>query len=66
MTLSLTGSPLAEAGGVGTVTATLSAASGLPVTVSLAFDGTAALTDDYTRSGTSITIAAGDLSGRSR
>ena len=37
VTLSLTGSPMAEAGGVATVTATLSAASALPVTVNLAF-----------------------------
>ena len=63
VTLSLTGSPLAEAGGVATVTATLSAASGLPVTVNLAFSGTATLTTDYTRSSTSITIPAGSTTG---
>jgi C1A family cysteine protease len=63
VTLSLAGSPMAEAGGVATVTATLSAASGLPVTVNLAFSGTATPTEDYTRSGTSITIPAGSLSG---
>ena len=39
--LSLTGSPLAEAGGVATVTATLSAVSGQDVTVALGFTGTA-------------------------
>src|SRR5262249_30423483 len=37
VTLGLTGSPLAENGGVATVTATLSAVSGLDVTVSLGF-----------------------------
>ncbi len=61
--LSLTGSPMAEAAGVATVTATLSATSASPVTVNLAFTGTATLTSDYTRSGTSITIAAGSTSG---
>ena len=63
VTLSLAGSPLAEAGGQATVTATLSAVSGLPVTVNLAFSGSATLTDDYTRSGTSITIPAGQTTG---
>jgi len=61
--LGLSGSPMAEAGGVATVTATLSAVSGLPVTVNLAFSGTATLTSDYTRSATNITIPAGSLSG---
>ena len=63
VTLSLTGSPMAEAGGVATVTATLSAVYSLPVTANLSFSGTATLTSDYTRSGTSITIPAGSLSG---
>ena len=63
VTLGLTGSPMAEAAGVGTVTATLSAVSGLPVTVNLGYTGTAALTDDYTRSGVSILIAAGSTTG---
>src|SRR5437867_8396431 len=49
VTLSLSGSPIAEAGGVGTVTATLSAPSALTVTVNLAFSGSATLTSDYTR-----------------
>src|SRR5205814_6346875 len=61
--LSLTGSPMAEAGGVATVSATLSAASGLTVTVDLAFSGTATLTSDYTRSGTSIVIPPGSTTG---
>ena len=54
--LSLSGSPLAEAEGVATVTATLSAASGQDVTVDLGFSGTAAIVDDYTASGTQIVI----------
>ena len=60
VTLGLAGSPVAEAAGVATVTATLSTASGQPVTVNLAFSGTAAVTTDYTRSGTSIVILLED------
>ena len=63
VTLSLSGSPIAEAGGVGTVTATLSAPSALTVTVNLAFSGSATLTSDYTRSGTSIVIPPGGSNG---
>ncbi|MCX6924991.1 MAG: Ig-like domain-containing protein [Verrucomicrobia bacterium] len=63
VTLSLTGSPMAEEGGVATVTATLSAAYTQPVTVNLAFSGTATLTTDYTRSATNIVIAAGSTNG---
>src|SRR6185295_14864048 len=63
VTLSLSGSPMAEAGGVGTVTATLSAPSSFAVTVNLAFSGTATLTSDYTRSGTSIVIPPGGTTG---
>src|SRR5213075_2199203 len=59
VTLSLSGSPMLEAGGVATVTAALSVVSGQDVTVNLAFAGTATLTTDYTRSGTSILIPAG-------
>ncbi|MBM3891838.1 MAG: hypothetical protein FJ388_22210, partial [Verrucomicrobia bacterium] len=66
VTLSLSGSPLPEAGGVATVTATLSRASSLPVTVNLAFSGTATLATDYTASATSILIAPGSLSGSVR
>src|SRR5438034_1099257 len=61
--LSLSGSPMAEAGGVGTVTATLATPSSLTVTVNLAFSGSATLTSDYSRSGTSIVIPAGSISG---
>src|SRR5213075_604032 len=63
VTLSLTGSPMAEAGGVATVTTTLSAVSSKTVTVDLAFSGTATLTTDYTRSGTSIVIPPGSTTG---
>ena len=63
VTLGLAGSPLAEAGGVATVTATLSVPYTLPVTVNLLFSGTAAVAADYTRSGTSIAIPAGSGSG---
>lgn len=42
------------------VTATLSNAYGAPVTVNLAFGGTATLTSDYTRSANSISISAGN------
>jgi hypothetical protein len=61
--LSLSGSPLAEAGGVATVTATLSSVYELPVTVNLAFSGLATLTSDYAASGASITIPSGSSSG---
>src|SRR5439155_363588 len=63
VTLSLSGSPMVEAGGVATVTATLSAPSGQTVTVNLAFSGTATLTTDYTRSATSIVIPPGSTNG---
>ena len=63
VTLSLTGSPIAEATGVATVTATLSAASSLPVTVDLGFSGTATNIDDYTRSSAQIVITAGSTTG---
>jgi hypothetical protein len=62
VTLSLAGSPLAENGGVATVTATLSAVSAQDVTVNLAYAGTASGAD-YAASGSSITITAGNLAG---
>src|SRR5256885_3243288 len=63
VTLSLNGSPMAEAGGVATLTANLSWPPSQTVTVNLAFAGTATLTSDYTRSGTSIVIPAGATTG---
>jgi YD repeat-containing protein len=61
--LSLAGGAMAEAGATATVTATMSPTSSQPVTVALAFGGSATLTDDYSRSGTSITIAPGFTNG---
>src|SRR5207253_2386817 len=62
VTLSLSGSPMAEAAGQATVSADLSAVSGQNVTVNLLFTGTATFGTDYTSSGTSITIPAGNAS----
>jgi|GEM_PF-1283262 len=61
--LTLTGSPLAEGGGVATVTATLSKAATVPVTIGLGFTGTATNGIDYIPSASSITIAPGGISG---
>ena len=63
VTLSLAGSPLAENGGVATVTATLSNPSSQNVTVNLSFTGSGTLNTDYSASGTSIVITAGNTSG---
>src|SRR5205823_6118863 len=63
VTLSLSGSPMAEAGGIATVTATLSAPSGQNVTVNLAFSGTATITNAYRPSASSIWIPAGSTTG---
>ena len=57
------GGNITKPGGVATITATLSSISTNAVTVNLAFSGTATLTTDYTRSGTSIVIPAGSLTG---
>lgn len=63
VTLSLGGSSIAEAAGSCIVTANLSMVATQAVTVGLSFSGTATLTTDYTRSATSIVIAAGNLTG---
>ncbi|MDM7971582.1 MAG: Calx-beta domain-containing protein, partial [candidate division Zixibacteria bacterium] len=64
VTLSTTGSPIAENGGVATITATLSNATTQTVTVDLAVNaGSTAGGTDYTLSGTQITIAAGSTTG---
>src|SRR5438034_4210045 len=63
VTLSLSGDPMAEAGGVATVNATLSVPSGQTVTVNLDFGGTATVTSDYTRSTNSIVLPAGSTNG---
>ena len=64
-TVTLTVSPatMAEAAGVSTVTATLSAVSGLATTVTLGFTGTATNGIDYTSTASQIVIPAGSLSG---
>ena len=61
--LGLSGSPLDETGGTAVVTTTLSVTSALPVTVSLAFSGTATFGVDYTVSGTTIVIPPGGWAG---
>ena len=63
VTLAVDQATIAENAGVAKFTATLSNASTQAVTVDLGFTGTATLTDDYTRTGTQIVIAAGSLSG---
>jgi hypothetical protein len=63
VTLSLTGSPMAEAGGSATVTADLSFITGDAVTVDLDFSGTASNATDYNASGNQIVIPAGSASG---
>src|SRR5262249_53141287 len=63
VSLTLSGDPLVEQGGVATVTATLSAVSGRDVVVALGFGGAAPADADYSRSATSITIPAGVSSG---
>lgn len=61
VTLTTGTSAIAETSGSTTVTATLSAVSGLPVTVNLGLTGTATTTTDYTLA-TTITIPAGSTS----
>ncbi|MFA7206844.1 MAG: Calx-beta domain-containing protein, partial [Saccharofermentanales bacterium] len=64
VTLSVNNSSIAEAAGVATVTATLSATTIETVTVTLGFTGTATGGGvDYTASSSTITIAAGSLTG---
>ena len=63
VSLSVDNATVAEAGGVATVTATLSAVSTKIVTVNLGFSGTAANVNDYTRSATQIVIPAGSTTG---
>ncbi len=64
VSLAVNNANFAEALGTAVFTATLSAASGLPVTVSLGYAGTATATADYTTTGTSIVIPAGQTTGR--
>ena len=52
-----------ENSGTVTITATLTEAVSVPVTINLGFSGDAVFGTDYTASGQSITIAAGATSG---
>ncbi|UII30532.1 Ig-like domain-containing protein [Fulvivirga ulvae] len=61
VTLGIAGTPLAENGGIATVTATISPLSELDVIVDLAFSG-ASSPGDFTASATSIVITAGNAS----
>jgi len=61
VSLSLSGSPMAESNGVATVRAALSSICAQAVVVNLAFSGTA-IQIDYSNSASSITIPAGSLS----
>ena len=64
VTLSVDNASITEAGGVATVTATLSQASGFDVTVDLGFAGSATVDGiDCTISGTEIVIPAGNTTG---
>ena len=65
VTLSQSTTTFAEAAGTNTVTATLSAVSGLDVTVTIGVKagGTATIVNDFTLSTTSIVITAGNTTG---
>ena len=63
VTLSLSGSPQSENGGVATVTATIPAAASLDTTVTLGYSGTAASGTDYSASSSTIVISAGATTG---
>ncbi len=63
VSLELTGSPLAENGGLASVRATLSNPSTQDVTVSLGFSGTATNGADYSASSNTMVILAGQTSG---
>lgn len=62
VTLSITGSVMAESGGVSVVTATLSTVSVRDASIGLEFSGGAALSEDWSRSGMSIMIPVGSIS----
>jgi uncharacterized repeat protein (TIGR01451 family) len=62
VSLSLAGSPFGENRGVATITASMATTSQLPVTVNLAFGGTASA-GDYSLTTSEIIIPAGQLSG---
>lgn len=62
VTLSVDETTIDEDGGVATITATLSAATDIPITVTLAFSDAAVLGLDYEVSAQQIVIPAGELS----
>ena len=61
--LSIDEANIAEANGTAIVTATLSQATDVDVVVTLGFGGSAAFPDDYSRTGSQITIPAGQTTG---
>jgi hypothetical protein len=63
VSLSLSGSPFAEDGGIANVTATLGNQSASNATVHLSFSGDAIYGTDYSASATTIVITAGSSSG---
>ncbi len=63
VTLSRSSGTVAEAAGVSILTATLSAASSLPVTINLDFAGTATPTGDYLITATQIVVQPGQTTG---
>ena len=63
VTLSSNIGTIAEATGTAIFTVTLSTTSYLPIAIDLGFTGTATLANDYTRTGTTIVIAAGQTVG---
>lgn len=63
VSLSINQAAIDEASGTATITATLLEAAGVDVTVTLGFSGSAVFPTDYSRSGTSILITAGNTTG---
>jgi hypothetical protein len=61
--LGLADSPMDEDGGVATITATLSETTELTTRVTLSYSGTATMNTDYVTPTSTITIAAGTISG---
>ncbi len=61
VTMDVSGTPLNRTNGAAVVTVTLSKPCALPVTVTLALSGTAAVEADYTVSATNLTILPGNL-----
>ncbi|MBN8523773.1 MAG: hypothetical protein J0M02_00215 [Planctomycetes bacterium] len=62
VTLSIAGAVMAESDGVSVVTATLSSVAVRDARIGLEFTGSAALSEDWSRSGVSVLIPAGSIS----